>query len=205
MVDVVRARAPAWIDELAQSSAWMNSLRSTTQGRAASLELVGDVIDLKLPWLLGHSRAVAELADAIGTTLGLPALTRRTLRRAGWLHGLGRVAVPNAVWNRAGPLSAADWERVRLRTSDKLDVEDARTRWPEEVAPFYKAATIRIPKQEFDSAEQLAFCENLSFTPWHALPEHKPLGSINRLRKIVYERISNTRHVLNNAERSEPQ
>jgi HD-GYP domain-containing protein (c-di-GMP phosphodiesterase class II)/DNA-binding CsgD family transcriptional regulator len=114
MVDVVRARAPAWIDELAQGPAWMNSLSSTTQGRAASLELVGDVIDLKLPWLLGHSRAVAELADAIGTTLGLPALARRTLRRAGWLHGLGRVAVPNAVWNRAGPLSAADWERVRL-------------------------------------------------------------------------------------------
>jgi hypothetical protein len=94
---------------------------------------------------------------------------------------------------------------IQPRTSDKLDVEDARTQWPEEVAPFYKAATIRIPKQEFDSAEQLALCENLSFTPWHALPEHKPLGSINRLRKIVYERISNTRHVLNKAERSEPQ
>jgi hypothetical protein len=94
---------------------------------------------------------------------------------------------------------------IQPRTSDKLDVEDARTQWPEEVAPFYKAATIRIPKQEFDSAEQLAFCENLSFTPWHALPEHKPLGSINRLRKIVYERISNTRHELNKAERSEPQ
>jgi HD-GYP domain-containing protein (c-di-GMP phosphodiesterase class II) len=92
----------------------MNALRSPTQRRAASLALVGDVIDLKLPWLLGHSRAVAELADAIGSTLGLAAATRRTLRRAGWLQGLGRVAVPNAVWNRAGPLSAADWERVRL-------------------------------------------------------------------------------------------
>jgi HD-GYP domain-containing protein (c-di-GMP phosphodiesterase class II)/DNA-binding CsgD family transcriptional regulator len=114
MVETVRARAPTWIDELTQGPVWMNTLRAATQPRAASLALVGDVIDLKLPWLLGHSRAVAELADTIGTTLGLAAPTRRTLRRAGWLHGLGRVAVPNAVWNRAGPLSAADWERARL-------------------------------------------------------------------------------------------
>ncbi len=94
---------------------------------------------------------------------------------------------------------------IQPRTSDKLDVEDARTQWSEEVAPFYKVATIHIPRQEFDSPEQLEFCENLSFTPWHALPEHKPLGSINRLRKVVYERISNTRHVLNKTDRTEPQ
>ena len=114
MAKVVCTRAPTWLDELAQSPTWMNALRAPTQRRVASLALVGDVIDLKLPWLLGHSRAVAELADAIGAMLGLAASTRRTLRRAGWLHGLGRVAVPNAVWNRAGPLSVADWERVRL-------------------------------------------------------------------------------------------
>ncbi len=93
---------------------------------------------------------------------------------------------------------------IQPRTSNKLDVEDARTPWSEEDAPFYKVATIHIPKQEFDSPEQLAFCENLSFTPWHALPEHKPLGSINRLRKIVYERISKTRHRLNQVDRTEP-
>ncbi len=94
---------------------------------------------------------------------------------------------------------------IQPRTSGKLDVEDARTQWPEEDAPFYKVATIHIPTQEFDSPEQHAFCENLSFTPWHALQEHKPLGSINRLRKIVYERISKTRHQLNQADRTEPQ
>jgi hypothetical protein len=94
---------------------------------------------------------------------------------------------------------------IQPRTSNKLDVEDARTQWSEEDAPFYKVATIHIPKQEFDSPEQTAFCENLSFTPWHALPEHKPLGSINRLRKVVYERISNTRHALNKTDRTEPQ
>jgi hypothetical protein len=94
---------------------------------------------------------------------------------------------------------------IQPRTSDKLDVEDARTRWSEEDAPFIKVATVHIPRQEFDSPEQLAFCENLSYTPWHALPEHKPLGSINRLRKVVYERISATRHQLNHVDRTEPQ
>jgi hypothetical protein len=94
---------------------------------------------------------------------------------------------------------------IQPRTSNNLDVEDARTRWSEEDAPFYKVATLHIPKQQFDSPEQMAFCENLSFTPWHALPEHKPLGSINRLRKVVYERISGTRHRLNKVDRAEPQ
>jgi hypothetical protein len=93
---------------------------------------------------------------------------------------------------------------IQPRTFNKLDVEDAKTRWDEADAPFYKVATLRIPRQDFDSAMQHAFCENLSFTPWHALPEHKPLGSINRVRKIVYERISSARHAMNQVERKEP-
>ncbi len=114
MVEAVCVRAPGWIDELALGPPWMDGPHVATQPRVASLALVGDVIDLKLPWLLGHSRAVAGLADSLATTLGLAAFARRSLRRAGWLHGLGRVAIPNAVWNRAGPFSAADWERARL-------------------------------------------------------------------------------------------
>ncbi len=93
---------------------------------------------------------------------------------------------------------------IQPRTSDKMDVEDAKTRWEEADAPFYKVAIVRIPQQDFDSPEQHAFCENLSFTPWHALPDHKPLGSINRVRKVVYERISSTRHAMNQVERKEP-
>jgi len=114
MVEAVRARASGWLDELSRSPSSTKALYLTGQPRVASLELVGDVIDLKLPWLLGHSKAVAELADTLGAALGLTAALRGTLRRAGRLQGLGRVAVPNAIWNRTGPLSAADWERARL-------------------------------------------------------------------------------------------
>ncbi|MEQ1066913.1 catalase family protein [Acinetobacter sp. XH1741] len=93
---------------------------------------------------------------------------------------------------------------VQPRTSTKMLVEDAMTEWKENEAPFYRVATIHIPKQNFDTPEQNEFCENLSFTPWHALPEHKPLGAINRLRKIIYENISKVRHDMNSAIRQEP-
>lgn len=93
---------------------------------------------------------------------------------------------------------------VQPRTSEKMSVEDSMTEWSEKEAPFYKVATLRIPKQVFDTPEQNRFCENLSFTPWHALPEHKPLGVTNRLRKVIYERVSQKRHDLNGVERREP-
>ena len=85
-----------------------------------------------------------------------------------------------------------------------MDVEDSRIEWTEAQAPFYKVATIRIPSQAFDTPQQNVFCENLAFTPWHALPEHKPLGVTNRLRKVIYDRISRVRHEMNGAKRQEP-
>jgi hypothetical protein len=93
---------------------------------------------------------------------------------------------------------------VQPRTSDNMDVEDSRIEWKESEAPFYKLATIRVPSQTFDTPEQNIFCENLSFTPWHALPDHKPLGVTNRLRKVIYDHISRVRHEMNGAPRQEP-
>jgi hypothetical protein len=93
---------------------------------------------------------------------------------------------------------------VQPRTSNSMDVEDSMTEWKEAQAPFYQVAKIRIPQQIFDTPEQNEFCENLSFSPWHALPEHKPLGVTNRLRKVIYEHISRVRHEMNSAKRQEP-
>ena len=50
----------------------------------------------------------------------------------------------------------------------------------------------------------MAFCENLSFTPWHSLPQHRPLGAVNRVRRTVYESVSKKRHALNQTPRKEP-
>lgn len=93
---------------------------------------------------------------------------------------------------------------LQPRTSGTMDVEDSRIEWKETQAPFYTVAMIRIPRQVFDTSEQNEFCENLSFTPWHALPEHKPLGVTNRLRKVIYDHISRVRHEMNATERREP-
>ncbi|UGQ28035.1 catalase family protein [Acinetobacter calcoaceticus] len=93
---------------------------------------------------------------------------------------------------------------IQPRTSSKMLVEDSMTEWDEKAAPFYQVATIHIPKQNFDTPEQNKFCENLSFTPWHALPAHKPLGAVNRMRKVIYENISRIRHDMNSASRQEP-
>jgi len=86
---------------------------------------------------------------------------------------------------------------VQPRTSPRMGVEDVMTEWDESESPFYHVASIRIPRQTFDTPEQDAFCEALSFNPWHALPAHKPLGAMNRLRKVIYKQISEVRHAMN--------
>ena len=85
-----------------------------------------------------------------------------------------------------------------------MPVEDPTIPWPEDRAPFMAVARLTIPRQVFATPEQDAFGENLSFTPWHGLAAHRPLGGINRVRREVYETISTLRHELNGATGQEP-
>lgn len=94
---------------------------------------------------------------------------------------------------------------IQLRTKpEAMPVEDPTIEWPESDAPFTPVARIIIRRQDFDTPERAAFAENLSFTPWHGLAAHRPLGGINRVRRTVYETISRVRHELNGIPRSEP-
>lgn len=79
-----------------------------------ALRAVADFVDLRMPMMSGHSSAVATLCVQAGERLGLvdPELT--ALRRAAYLHDLGTASVSVNVWEKAGPLSADEWERVRL-------------------------------------------------------------------------------------------
>jgi HD-GYP domain-containing protein (c-di-GMP phosphodiesterase class II) len=79
-----------------------------------ALGAVADYADLKSPWMRGHSPAVADLAGEAGRLAGLDEETRRQMRRAALVHDLGRVGVDNGVWDKAGPLATADWEKVWL-------------------------------------------------------------------------------------------
>lgn len=94
---------------------------------------------------------------------------------------------------------------VQLQSdADQMPIEDPGVEWSETASPFIPVATIKIMQQNFDTEAQKAFGENLSFSPWHSLPEHRPLGGVNRARKIVYAAISAFRHQKNAAPRAEP-
>ena len=85
-----------------------------------------------------------------------------------------------------------------------MPVEDATVEWNEAKSPPVKVATLRIPVQHFDTPAVREFDENLSFTPWHSLETHRPLGGVNRCRKRVYDAISEERHRANRVPRREP-
>ncbi|HET8754650.1 MAG TPA: HD domain-containing phosphohydrolase [Solirubrobacteraceae bacterium] len=80
-----------------------------TVGRAFA-----DFVDLKVGFLRGHSTRVAELAAGAAEALGCSRAECAELRAAALFHDLGRVSVPNGIWEKPGPLSSGEWERVRL-------------------------------------------------------------------------------------------
>jgi len=82
----------------------------------AACEVLGDVADLKCQYTRGHSRGVAELAVRAAALVRVPSELRATLRRAALLHDVGRVVVTASIWDKAGPLSDAETDRVRLHT-----------------------------------------------------------------------------------------
>lgn len=75
---------------------------------------IGDFSDLKSPWTIGHSQAVAELAGSAAGVFGLPEEDVARVRRAAWLHDIGRLGVSNSIWDKRGPLSPSERERVRI-------------------------------------------------------------------------------------------
>ena len=103
---------PAWRTVIAAEPALAVELSADQLDGA--LEAIANFVDLKSPFMLGHAVAVASLAEEAGRRLRLPPEQVLMLRRAGFVHGFGRLGVSNSIWDRPGPLSAGDWERVRL-------------------------------------------------------------------------------------------
>ncbi len=76
--------------------------------------LFGEIADLKCRYTLGHSTGVADLAAGAAAGLALAADEVERIRTAGLLHDIGRLSVPTGIWNKPGPLSPSEWNRVRL-------------------------------------------------------------------------------------------
>ena len=105
-----------------EGSAWEAALaaeppphRSVSEERLDEIcRAIADFVDIKSPWTLGHSSGVAELAEAAAWRLGFTAEEVAALRRAALVHDLGRVGIPNSIWERPGSLTPDERERVRL-------------------------------------------------------------------------------------------
>lgn len=102
---------------------------------------------------------------------------------------------------------SAEYElRVQLCTNlETMPIEDASVQWSEQESPYQAIAKITIPIQEaYSPARQVYVDDVLSFNAWHCIAEHQPLGSIQRLRKEVYEASSDYRHEMNQQPKREP-
>ena len=100
--------------------------------------------------------------------------------------------------------------QVQLCTDlETMPVEDGSVRWPEDGAkggsPYRTVGRLAFPPQEaFSPARRVYADDVLTFTPFHALPAHRPLGSIMRVRRQAYETSSAYRHQMNAQPRAEP-
>jgi HD-GYP domain-containing protein (c-di-GMP phosphodiesterase class II) len=116
LAGLVVAHASRWLMALDDDPTLSGpcSLDAAFADRTTSLEILAHVIDLKLPWMTGYSRAVAQLASNAALELGLGAPGQQKVYRAALIHGMGRAAVPNMIWETPGKLAESAWERVRL-------------------------------------------------------------------------------------------
>jgi len=108
----------------------------------------------------------------------------------------------------ATTLAAGDVEldfRIQRQTDPHLmPIENAGVLWPERLSPRVSVATLRLPRQIFTSASQMEFAKQLSYNPWHAIPEHRPLGNQSRARRRMYWELSKLRQEMNGVPHYEP-
>ena len=89
--------------------------------------------------------------------------------------------------------------------TEEMSVENSQVEWD---SPFTPVALIKIPQinpdeKDLDGKKKVEkSCEDESFDPWNASDEHRPLGVVNRLRKVIYPIVSDYRHCLNYPEKA---
>jgi HD-GYP domain-containing protein (c-di-GMP phosphodiesterase class II) len=104
--------ADAWVGGLEAEPAPALTVPGAAIDRVALA--LADFTDLKSPYLLGHSTRVAEVASGAADVLACAPAEVDEVRRAALLHDLGRVGVANGIWDKRGPLTESERERVRL-------------------------------------------------------------------------------------------
>jgi HD-GYP domain-containing protein (c-di-GMP phosphodiesterase class II) len=122
LVDLFAAKANDILDGLEDAGSWETVLAAEPGLQVSlgddeldrALTAVADFTDLKSPYMVGHARGVAALATEAARTLDLPEQDVVLVRRAALVQDAGRMGVSNSIWDKPGPLSASERERVRL-------------------------------------------------------------------------------------------
>jgi hypothetical protein len=103
--------------------------------------------------------------------------------------------------------SGGTWEvRVQLCTDlEAMPIEDASVVWPEDRSPYVTVARlVAQPQPAWSEARAAAIDDGMSFSPWHSLAAHRPIGSIMRVRKAAYEMAAQFRSTHNATRVTEP-
>jgi HD-GYP domain-containing protein (c-di-GMP phosphodiesterase class II) len=122
LADLFVARGRGWFDRLRTTEPWDAVLALEPEPRRMlggedlddALTVTADFIDLKSPYMGGHSRRCAELAAGAARVLGFDEAAVTTPRRAALVHDFGATAVPNSIWDKPGPLTRTEFDRVEL-------------------------------------------------------------------------------------------
>jgi hypothetical protein len=85
-----------------------------------------------------------------------------------------------------------------------MPVEHAGVVWSQRDSPPVRVATLRLPVQALEAVDQQRLADTLRFNPWHALPEHRPLGNQNRARRTIYATLADVRQRMNATPHVEP-
>jgi hypothetical protein len=135
------------------------------------------------PYQLGGDKVVRYKATPVHTPRAVP-LGSKT-QSENFLHD-SLVAELDPTQHDPEEKAVFDFS-VQLRAAaTPEDVEDASRSWKRRSDETIPLARIEIPLQTFDRSDQHSACEDLSFNPWNSLPEHQPLGGLNRMRLAVY-------------------
>jgi HD-GYP domain-containing protein (c-di-GMP phosphodiesterase class II) len=122
VADLFLEHGATWLDRLRETEPWDAVLalepepRRVLDGEALDdvLAVAADFIDLKSPYMGGHSRRCAQLATDAARVLGLPEEVTTKVRRAALVHDFGITAVSNSIWDKPGALTRTEFDRVEL-------------------------------------------------------------------------------------------
>jgi hypothetical protein len=167
-------------------------------GGQPETHVLGDSFFTQVPLLHGHY--IAKLC-VVPASPELTALTGKKVDLSDRPNGLREEVV------KFFQAHAAVWEvRVQLcRNLSEMPIEDASVVWPEELSPYIAVARITVDPQTAWSEQRAKVVDDeMSFSPWHALAAHRPLGSVMRVRKIIYDVMSKVRAAQNGMQIQEP-